>query len=312
MTLTNKSVLVTGGAGFVGSNLVDRILQDNPKKLVVVDNLFLGKRTNLNKEVQLHTFSALITNKMLSTISANQIDVVFNLAVIPLPVSLTMPVFCFTENVGITQNLCELLRKGCYKTLIHFSSSEVYGTAQYVPMGEDHPLNGITPYAASKIASDALVLSYYKTFGLDISIVRPFNIYGPRQNNEGYAGVIPITLKRIINNESPIIEGNGKQTRDFSYVTDVVDAAVRIYECLESRGIAVNIASGQEITIEEIINILNTENMKVIYKDKRIGDVDRHLADISLAKKLINYEPKINYKVGLEKTKEWYIKEGTI
>ena len=307
MNLKNKSVLVTGGAGFIGSHLVERLVKENPKEIIVVDNLYLGNLSNVKtKHTKIYPVSAASQETMQKIISKHNVKVIFNLAVVPLPVSLIDPKFGFDMNVNITMVMCELLRLESYKTLIHFSSSEAYGTAEYTPMDEKHPLNGITPYAASKAASDLLVLSYCKTFGIDASIVRPFNTYGPRQNDKNYAGVIPITMKRILENKPLMIQGSGQQTRDFSYVTDVVDGAVNIYKCQASRGRVVNIASGKEVTIEEIIKTLNTKKLPLVYEDKRIGDVDQHLADISLAKKLINYSPSVNYKDGLEKTKKWY------
>lgn len=309
MNLKNKSVLVTGGAGFIGSHLVDKIIKENPKKIIIVDNFYLGKLENIQIEyVKVYIDDASSEKTIQNIITKENVEVIFNLAVVPLSVSLIEPKFGFDENVSITMTMCELLRLEYYETLIHFSSSEVYGTAEYVPMDEKHPLNGITPYAASKVASDILVLSYCRTFGIDASIIRPFNTYGPRQNDKDYAGVIPITMRRIIEHKCPILQGNGQQTRDFSYVTDVVDAAIKIYKCPFSRGMVINIASGEEVTIEEVIRILNTENLPLVYKVKRLGDVDRHLADISLAKKLINYYPTISYRNGLEKTKEWYKK----
>lgn len=307
MKLENKNILVTGGAGFIGSHLVDRLMLESPNNLVVVDNLFLGKLENIkDSRANIHLLDASLENEMKELLTKYNIDVVFNLAVIPLGVSLIFPSFCFNKNISITLNLCELLRLGFYKTLIHFSSSEVYGTAEYVPMDEKHPLNGITPYAASKIACDQLVFSYIKTFNLDASIIRPFNAYGPRQNENNYAGVIPKTIARLQKGRPPVIEGSGNQTRDFTYVTDIASAAVKIYECQKSRGLAINIASGGEISIHEIIDKLNSDNLEVIYKNKRIGDVDRHLADISLAQKLLGYTTSVNYIEGLKLTKEWY------
>jgi len=310
MNLKNKSVLITGGAGFIGSHLVDRISQDNPKEIIVVDNFYIGKLKNIKPDITIYNYNAASQKTMKEIISRHNVEVIFNLAVIPLPVSLKNPKFNFNMNVNITMVMCELLRLGYYETLIHFSSSEAYGTSKYIPMDEKHPLNGITPYAASKAASDLLVLSYCRTFGVDASIVRPFNTYGPRQNDKSYAGIIPLTINRVLKHEPLIIQGSGKQTRDFSYVTDVVDGAVKIYECLDSRGKVVNIASGKEITIEQIIKTINTKKLPIVYKSKRMGDVNQHLADISLARKLINYSSSVNFRNGIEKTKKWYEKKN--
>ena len=310
MSLLNKRVLVTGGAGFIGSHFVDRLLTENPKEIIVVDNLFLGNIKNIkNKGVKLFIEDVSLQDKI-KKIFNNKIDVVFNLAVVPLLVSLTEPIFCFNKNIQITMNLCELLRLGAYNELVHFSSSEVYGSAKFIPMDETHPLYGLTPYAASKAACDQLIFSYIKTFDLDIMTVRPFNVYGPRQNQNSYAGIIPKNIKRILNGESPIIEGSGNQTRDFTFVTDIVDTVIKLYNLTHKKGLVVNIASGSEITVNEIINKINKNNLPIFYSDRREGDVDRHLADIGLLTSLINYKPQISFNEGIEKTIEWYKKEG--
>ena len=203
MSLKNKSVLVTGGAGFIGSHLVDRIVKEAPEKVIIVDNFFLGKQRNIgqalkNENVKLYYQDAAHYEKMLNIFEVEGVDVVFNLAVIPLLTSHELPKITCEDNINITLTSLELLRKGYYETLIHCSSSEAYGTAVTIPMDEKHPLNPTTPYAASKAASDLLVMSYRSTFGIDMSIARPFNNYGPRQNEGSYAGVIPITIKRIL------------------------------------------------------------------------------------------------------------------
>ena len=203
MSLKNKSVLVTGGAGFIGSHLVDRILKDKPEKVVIVDNFFLGKHRNIEQAmkgsdaVKLYYQDAGHYEKMKNIFEIEAIDIVFNLAVVPLLTSHTLPKITCEDNINITLSVLELQREGHFKTLIQCSSSEAYGTAQEHAMSESHPLNPTTPYAASKAASDLLTTSYHNTFGLDLSIVRPFNNYGPRQNEGSYAGIIPITIKKI-------------------------------------------------------------------------------------------------------------------
>jgi UDP-glucose 4-epimerase len=239
------------------------------------------------------------------------IEVVFNLAVIPLPTSLTKPRWTFEQNINITLSTCELARNGFFDTLIHFSSSEAYGTCEYAPMDENHPLNSTTPYAASKASSDQLIFSYCKTFGIDAAIIRPFNNYGPRQNEGNYAGVIPLTIKRILNGEPPVIYGDGKQTRDYLYVTDTANAAVDIYGNKNTRGKVLNIASGKEISIETLIKMIAEcleYNKPISYEQSRPGDVRRHVADICLAEELIDFKPEIGFEEGLKLTIEWYKK----
>lgn len=317
MGLTNGKILVTGGAGFIGSHLIDRLIREKPSSLIVVDNFFLGEDKIRNLAEAKSAFPALeVYNQdasklqtMKKILKDEDIEIVFNLAVVCLPASLVRPKWVHDTNVTITSTFCELLRKDCFGTLIHFSSSEAYGDAKQVPMDESHPLKPTTPYGASKIASDHLVLSYYKTFGIDVSIVRPFNTYGPRQNEGTYAGVIPLTTKRILKGESPVIYGDGLQTRDYTYVTDVADAAVKVYHTKSTRGKILNIASAKEISIKDLVSkIAKLMNCKkpTVYDKSRSGDVHRFIGSNSLAKKLINYEPKVDFKDGLRHTIDWY------
>ena len=317
MSLRNKSALVTGGAGFIGSHLIDRLIKEDPKKIVIVDNFFLGKKANLNEaikhypELKVYNQDASDYIEMAKIMKNESIEVVFNLAVIPLPTSLTKPRWTFEQNINITLSTCELARNGFFDTLIHFSSSEAYGTCEYAPMDENHPLNSTTPYAASKASSDQLIFSYCKTFGIDAAIIRPFNNYGPRQNEGNYAGVIPLTIKRILNGEPPVIYGDGKQTRDYLYVTDTANAAVDIYGNKNTRGKVLNIASGKEISIETLIKMIAEcleYNKPISYEQSRPGDVRRHVADICLAEELIDFKPEIGFEEGLKLTIEWYKK----
>ena len=315
MDLKNKSILVTGGAGFIGSHLVDRIVKEEPDNLVVVDNFFLGKMSNLNEakknypNLKIYNQDASDYGAMKKIIEVNRTEVIFNLAIIPLPTSLIKPEWTFKVNVDISVTLCKLIREDFFKTLIHYSSSEAYGSALHVPMDEDHKLGALTPYAASKAATDLLVLSYYKVFGIDTSVIRPFNNYGPRQNEGSYAGVIPITIKRILAGESPVIYGDGEQTRDYIYVTETADATIQIYNHKNTRGKILNVGSGKETSINTLVKtamrLLDCDK-PIIYEKPRPGDVRRHIADISLAKKLINFKQKIDLEEGMKWTIEWY------
>jgi len=315
MSLKNRSVLVTGGAGFIGSHLVDVLTREEPESLVVVDNLFLGKDENLKEacitypDLKIYHDDAADYEQMKALMERECIDVAFNLAVIPLPASLEQPVWTFRQNVDMVAAMCELARNDVYETLIHFSSSEVYGSSIYAPMDENHPLNATTPYAASKAAGDLMIFSYCRTFGLDMSIIRPFNNYGPRQNERSYAGVIPLTIQRILRNEPPVIYGDGKQTRDYLYVTDTARAAIDVYNTPSTRNRVLNIASGKEVSIEYIIRFIaryfGCED-KILYQAERPGDVRRHIANTYMAKDLIDFKPHVTFDEGLVRTIEWY------
>lgn len=315
-SLENKNVLVTGGAGFIGSHLCDALLKESVNKLLAVDNLYTGKMRNLEEAVENKNFQFIIGDvtdfKLLNDIVGKQmIDVIFNLSVIPLPVSLIQPDFCNEQNVKMTQNVCEVVRRSKRNiSLLHFSTSEVYGTAHYTPMDEIHPLFPHTPYAASKAGADFLVYSYYKTFDVDMSILRPFNNFGPRQNELNYAGIIPLTIKRILKKEKPIIYGDGKQTRDFIFVKDTAKCAIDMYKNPGTRGEIINIGSGKQTEILELVkNICKALNYNkdIDFQDERPGDVRVHQADVSKAEKLIDFKLKTSVEQGIKETVKWYI-----
>lgn len=316
MRLKNKVVLVTGGAGFIGSHLVERAIQEGAERVIALDNLFLGRKENLKEAFE--TFPSLefikadlaSMEEIAPIFEAKDIDVVFDLAVIPLPASLDRPAWTFRHNLDMTLNVCELARLGMYKTLVHFSSSETYGTSVYAPMDEGHPLNGATTYASSKAASDLLINSYYKMYGIDCSIIRPFNNFGPRQNDGSYAGVIPITIKRLLRGEQPVIYGDGEQTRDFLYVTDTAKAAVDIYLEKRTRGRTLNVASGVETSINEVVRTICKHigyMGEIRYEGERPGDVRRHIANVFLARDLIDFKPEMNFSEGMALTIDWYL-----
>src|SRR6266702_853314 len=315
-TIKGKNVLVTGGAGFIGSHLVDSLVSEGARRLTVVDNFFLGSPANLDDvrrrmpDLQIVAVAASDEQALRKLFAQlGLVDVVFDLAVIPLPTSLERPQFCFDTNVRITSVLCELLREGHFETLVHFSSSEAYGSARTVPMDEEHPLDPLTPYEASKAASDHLVRTYAATFGVDALVVRPFNNYGPRQNDRQYAGIIPTMLRCAFEGRVFTLFGDGQQTRDYIYVTDTARAALDLYKCSRARGQVVNIGSGQEISVADLktkIEYILGRTIPSQHHDSRTGDVRRHRADITLLKSLMEFEPHVSIDEGLARTVEYY------
>jgi UDP-glucose 4-epimerase len=315
MSLRNKSVMITGGAGFIGSHLVDQLILQGVEAITIVDNFFLGKERNIKeartkrKDLKVHVQDVADQEAMGRILRDEGTDVVFNLAVVPLPASLEKPAWTFTQNVNMTLTICELARQGLFETLIHFSSSEAYGNSISGPMDENHPLNGTTPYAASKAAGDLLILSYCRTFGIDAAIIRPFNNYGPRQNEASYAGVIPITIASIMREESPHIFGDGKQTRDYLYVTDTANAAIKMYDCKNTREKVLNIASGKEISINYLVRLiadLMAFRGEIIYEPDRPADVKRHIANIYLAEDIVDFKQTVPFEEGMRRTVDWY------
>ena len=316
-SFVGKRVLVTGGAGFIGSHLVDRLIADGAKQVVIVDSLFLGDVDNIQDAL---TKGAIFINEDIELKDSVEyifdqydIDVVFNLATKALNYSFINPSNAFSTNVTGVLNLLECQRKGKFKTLCHFSTSEVYGTAVYEPMDEAHPRNPTTTYAAGKAAADLAVESYVNMFDVDAFIIRPFNNYGPRQNYKGLlAGIIPITAWRIHNGFSPELHGDGLQSRDFIYVEDTVDAVIKLYDVLPA-GESINVSTDNtcsiKVLLEKIIAHYNYEG-ELLRKEARGADVLTHNASNEKVKKLITYN-LTSFDEGLAKTLDWYQKKFT-
>lgn len=313
--IKNKNILITGGAGFIGSHLTDALIPERPSKIIIVDNFFLGNKSNLAeakrkyKNIKIFNQDATQIKPIERIITKEKIDVVFNLATKALEYSFVDPDDAYMVNVQLTSVLLKLLHQKKYKTLIHCSSSEAYGSKEKGLIDENNAFNPETLYAAGKASADLMVRSYYKTYKLDVATVRPFNNYGPRQNDKQYSAVIPITIKRILSGQLPIIYGDGNQTRDFIFVSDTVRAMIDIYKNKKTRGKEINIASGKEIKIKELIKLISkymNYTGNIPHKPARVADVRRHQASTKLARQLINFKPEVNFQEGIGNTIEWY------
>ena len=311
--LANQVALVTGGAGFIGSHLVDRLLAEGTAKVVIVDNLFLGDEGNLadalaTGKVDFYRDDIEIASSLEYIFGRYSIDTIFNCAAKALNYSFVNPSNAFSTNVTGVLNLLELQRRGLFRTLCHFSTSEVYGTAVYEPMDESHPRNPTTTYAAGKAAADMAVESYVRMFDLDAFIVRPFNNYGPRQNHGGIlAGIIPITAARILGGGKPEIHGTGQQSRDFIYVADTVDAVIRLYDVMPP-GDNVNISTDNTATVEDLILRICRHygyGGEILRKEARKSDVRCHNASNAKARSLIDYQ-LTPFDIGFAATLDWY------
>ncbi len=318
MSLTGRGVAITGGAGFLGSHLADRIGRDGPSNLVVIDNFFLGREENLVSatsqfpDMRVIRADASDLSVMRQIVSDHDIEVIFDLAVIPLPNSLTYPAWNVMTNVAIPTVCCEMARADDIATLIHCSSSEAYGSAKFVPMDESHPLDPVTPYAASKAAADAVVLSYHRTFGIDTAIVRPFNQFGPRQNAGSYAGIIPIVVNRVAAGLPILIHGDGEQTRDFTFAPDTADIVVRVFETQKTRGLVINAGSGNEVSVNDLVarllEVLEKPDYPVTHVEPRPGDVRRHAAGMELAREILDVDPPGVTSENIAQTVAWYLR----
>lgn len=314
--IRGRRFVVTGGAGFIGSHLVDGLLARGAARVAVVDTFFLGREENLaeairrhNDKVTIHREDAGDLAAMQSLLAIEHPDVVMNLATKPLPYSFVNPQGACRTSIDIALVLCELLRAGVFAGLLHVSTSEVYGSAQYSPMNERHPLLGGTTYAAGKAAADLIVHSYVEMFHLDAVVVRPFNNYGPRQNEGSLAAVIPETIRRIRSGGAPVVRGDGHQTRDFIFVSDTVDAIIRVLEHPDLRGRIFNIASGSEIPIGELVSTIASlmgYRGEIVYEPERPADVRRHRGDVTALEGFIGPIAKIDLTEGLEQTIEWF------
>lgn len=310
--IKNSTILITGGAGFIGSHLVDRLIAEGAKQVIVVDNLFVGSEDNIkdaiSKGAVFYKDDIEITSSLDYIFEKHDIDIVFNCATKALNYSFVNPKNAYETNVNGVLNILEHQRKGHFKTLVHFSTSEVYGTAVYEPMDEKHPINPTTTYAAGKAAADIAVNSWINMFDLDAFIVRPFNNYGPRQNYKGYlAGIIPITAYRILNGINPEIHGTGLQSRDFIYVLDTIDAIIKLYPLMKKAD-SVNISTDGQISMKEVIaKIVKLMDYKgeILNKSARGADVECHNASNIKIKSMIDYQ-LTSFDDGLVKTIAWY------
>jgi UDP-glucose 4-epimerase len=312
--LQGANVVVTGGAGFIGSHLVDGLFEAGAARVAVVDTFFLGKEENLQDArdrhgdaLTVHREDAADPVAMAAILRESGTDVVFNLATKALLYSFFNPPGACRVNLDIALTLAELQREGAYGRLLHLSSSEVYGTARRVPMDEDHPLLAETTYAAGKAAADLALAAYVRMFDADIVTVRPFNNYGERQNAGTFAAIIPLTVRRILEGQPPVIEGDGEQTRDFIYVKDTVQAVIRL--AAEGRpGDVLNVASGRETSINQIVAAVSQVlgwTGGVERRPARPADVRRHWADTSLAEERLGVVATTPLDEGIEATVRW-------
>ena len=307
-----KNVLVVGGAGFIGSHLADALLAGGAGQVVVMDNMFLGRESNVADALEngavLYKDDAEYYTSLKAIIRKHRIHAVFNLATKALNYSFINPQNAFTTNVTVVGNLLELLRECEYQTLCHYSSSEVYGTAVYEPMDERHPVLPTTAYAGGKAAADIMLRTYVNMFGVDAFIIRPFNNYGPRQNWEGdLAAIIPATARRILTGEKPILNGTGEQKRDFIFVKDTVRATLTLYGLME-KGDEVNVSADGSVSMNELmadICRLMDYHGEIERKPARGADVQCHNASNAYLRTKIDFVPR-TLSQGLAETLKWY------
>ena len=302
--------VITGGAGFVGSHLCESLL-NNRHNVICIDNFYNSKYTNIHNALQNYNYKFVdkdVNSNIEEFIDFSDIDGIIHLAAnIHVDKSVLYPKLTYKTNLMSTLNLLEIVRKYDINKFILASSSEVYGSAQYKPIDENHPLTSPHPYGASKIAADRLCNSYIETYGLNVCISRCFNMYGPRQKCKILGSFIPMTINKVLKGRSPIIYGNGKQSRDYLHVYDGVGGYIKLLNT--SKQGTFNFGTGEEYTILDITKkIINKCNPKldITFKDGRSSEVLSLIANYNKANKELGWKPKINFEDGLDTTIEWY------
>ena len=308
-----KVSLITGADGFIGSTLVEMLVAKGYRvKALSQYNSFnnWGWLEDIECKNKIEVLTGDIRDPHYCKFITKGVDVIFHLAaLIAIPYSYVAPDSYVDTNIKGTLNICQAAKENGNIRVIHTSTSEVYGTAQYVPIDENHPLQAQSPYSATKIAADAMAMSFYNAFNLPVTIARPFNTYGPRQSARA---VIPTIITQIANGEKEIKLGDVTPTRDFNYVDDTCRGFIALAECDESIGQTVNIGSNFEISIGDTLNLIKElidSDVKFITDKQRIrpekSEVFRLWCDNSKIKKLTGFKPQVDIKEGLQKTIDW-------
>jgi len=308
-----KKIVVTGGAGFIGSNLVRCLSNDN--KVVVIDDISTGYKENIQNLIddkKVEFIEGSVTDLPLLQKSFKNVHYVFHEAAIPsVPRSIKDPVTTNNVNINGTLNVLLAARDCGVRKVVYASSSSVYGDTQTLPKKEEMTPNPLSPYAVSKLAGEYYCRVFTEVFCLPTTILRYFNVYGPRQDPlSEYAAVIPRFITRVLNGNPPVVYGDGDQTRDFTFIDDVIYANLLAAES-DATGIF-NAAGGKRISINELAKTVMTlynKKLEIVYKEARPGDIKHSLADISKAKEKFGYSPKFDIKNGLKETIQWFQKQ---
>jgi nucleoside-diphosphate-sugar epimerase len=303
--------LVTGGAGFIGSNICSKLVSQGCF-VRVIDNLLTGKKSNLASiSDKIEFIEADMGNPDAARQAMKGIDVVLHEGALPsVPRSVDDPAATHKHCVDATFTLLLAARDAKVKRFVYAASSSAYGDTPTLPKVETMPVNPLSPYAAAKLMCEYYCSVFYKVFGLETISLRYFNVFGPHQDPASqYAAAIPAFVTSILKDKSPAVYGDGEQSRDFTYVDNVVEANLLAARAKQTKGEVINIACGEAITVNAIIDMINKivgKNIKPAYLPSRKGDVKHSLADISQAKKLIGFKPVVLFKDGLKKAIEWY------
>ena len=303
--MSYNRILVTGGAGFIGSHLVDELVKEG-FEVTVFDDLSTGRIENIRHHLEkgkIRFIEGDVCGRKDVEEALEGVEVVFHLAAITsVPYSIRHPKVTYEVNVDGTRNLLEACLHGNVERFIYVSSCAVYGEPEYLPIDEGHPTNPISPYAESKLRAEELCMKFHEDYGLKTTILRLFNVYGPRMRGGQYGGVIMSFFERLMIGEPPVIYGDGGQSRDFVHVLDVVSAAMLAFRSDRAVGEVFNVGSGVAVSIADlaslVMELFGVKGVEPIYMPARIGDVRYSCADIGKLR-MLGYEPRFHIRNGL-------------
>jgi UDP-glucose 4-epimerase len=313
VSLEGATVLVTGGAGFIGSELVHQLCASNAR-VIVIDNLVNGKAENLAglPGDRCELVIADVRDRAAMAAQLQGVDVVYHLACLGVRHSIHSPTENHDVNATATLHLLQAAKASGVGRFVYVSSSEVYGTAKTVPMTEEHPAFPLTVYGASKLAGERYTQAYHRTYDYPTVVVRPFNAYGPRSHHEGDCGeVIPKFMLRALAGLPLVVFGDGSQTRDFTFVADTARGVLAAGFAEAAIGHTINVGYGAEVTVSDLARLVGevtgVADFRVAHDEPRPGDVLRLFADSARAKQLLGYTPTISLREGLSRLRDWYL-----
>jgi len=305
--------LVTGGAGFIGSNIVDELVKRG-QEVVVLDDLSAGKEANLTavrEKIDLHIGT--ITDLAAVQSACKGVDHVIHLAArTSVPRSVLNPLESNHVNIDGTLNVLVAARDAQVRRFVFAASSSAYGETPTLPKVETMPARPISPYGVTKYVGEMYAQVFGRVYGLENACLRYFNVFGPRQDpTSQYSGVLSRFMLAVIEGQAPVIYGDGEQSRDFTYVENIVDETLRACEAPEASGLVFNGGTGARITLNQVLKMLSRitgQTIQAKYDVARNGDIRDSQADVSLARKILGYEPRVQFEAGLKRTWEWYKK----
>lgn len=315
-SLAGKTILISGGAGFIGSNLVKYLLRNSDAKVRVLDNFSTGFRKNLNSvegHPNLQIIEADISDFKNCLSACKDVDYVSHQAALgSVPRSIKFPLDTNRANVDGFVNMLTAARENKVKRMVYASSSSVYGDSEEVPKVEDKLGKPLSPYAVSKVSNELYANVAWRNYGQELIGLRYFNVFGPFQDPSGaYAAVIPLFMDALLKNKSPFINGDGNQSRDFTFVENAVQANMKAMLCRNTAayGENFNIALAESISINELfeyIKEISGADAAAFHREEREGDIPHSLADIEKAREILGYEPEVKVKEGLQRTIKWF------